>query len=163
VLLVAGVELVMRLKTMMMITMMMMMMMMMLLLLLLHWSVLSLLLSLRMLVSMSGIAMAVESMGVICAVLISGVLITVTVAVIIAYMCKFVKVSIKGRAYLTASIFIPFLLPIIITADDSGPFSSCASHCSVGALGLAVTCGCSLASEIDDVPIAARHCWCCGC
>jgi hypothetical protein len=102
-------------------------------------------------------------MGVTCAVLVSGVLITVTIAVVVACMCKFVKVSIKGRVYLATSVFIPFLLPIIVAADDSGPFSSCASHCSMGALGLAVACGYSLAPEIDDVPIAARCCWCCGC
>jgi hypothetical protein len=80
-----------------------------------------------------------------------------TIAVIVAYVCKFVKVSITGRAYLAASVFILCLLPIIVIADDSGPFSSCISHCSVGALELAVACGCSLAPEIDEVPVAARH------
>jgi type IV secretory pathway VirB3-like protein len=112
---------------------------------------------------MSDIATAVESVGVTCAVLVSGVPITVAVAVVVACACKFVKVSIKERAYLAAGIFILFLLPIIVVTDDSRPFSSCTSHHSMGALGLAVACGCSLAPEIDEVPIAARCCWCCRC
>ena len=113
---------------------------------------------------MSGIAAVVESTGVACTMLVSGVPITVVVVVVVACTCKFVKVSIKGRAYLTAGVFIPFLLPIItIIADDSRPLSICTSHRSVGTLGLAVTCSCSLAPELDDVPVAARCRWCCGC
>ena len=78
---------------------------------------------------MSGIAAAVESAGVACAVLVF----EVPVTLVVACACKFVKVSIKGRAHLAAGVFIPFLPPIIVVADDSEPFNS---------LGIVSLCGC---------------------
>ena len=77
------------------------------------------------------IAAAAESAGVASAVLVSGVPVAVAVAVaaVVACACKFVKVSIKGRAYVAASVFITFLLPpIIVVADDSGPLQRL-GHC----------------------------------
>jgi len=77
------------------------------------------------------IAAAAESMGVASAMLVSGVLVAIAIAVaaVVACTCKFVKVSIKGRVYVAASIFIPFLLPpIIIIANNSGPLEQF-GHC----------------------------------
>ena len=75
-------------------------------------------------VDVGGVAAAAESARVACAVLVSGVPVAVAVVVVVACACKFVKVSIKRRAYVAAGVFIPFLPPLIIVADDSGPFSS---------------------------------------
>jgi len=41
----------------------------------------------------------------------------VLVAVVVAYICKFVKVSIKGGAYITAGVFDPFLPPSVAAAQ----------------------------------------------
>ena len=70
-------------------------------------------------VDVGSIAVAAKSAGVACAVLVSGD----PVSAVVACACKFVKVSIKGRAYIAASVFIPFLPPIIVVTDDSRPFS----------------------------------------
>jgi len=81
------------------------------------------------LVSMSVLMLGVlpqlpKSAGVACAVLLSRVLVAVVVVVVVvACACKFVKVTIKGRAYIAAGVFIPFLSPIIVVANDSSPFS----------------------------------------
>jgi len=75
-----------------------------------------------------------ESAGVACAVLLSWVPVAVVVVVVVvACACKFVKVTIKGRAYVAAGVFIPFLSPIVVVADDSSPFSG---------LEILLLCGC---------------------
>ena len=73
-----------------------------------------------------------ESVGVACAVLLSRVPVAVVV-VVVACTCKFVKVTIKGRAYVATGVFIPFLSPIVVVADDSSPFSG---------LDILSLCGC---------------------
>ena len=60
-------------------------------------------------VDVGSIVAAAKSMGVACAMLVSGVPEPVAVVVVVACMCKFVKVSIKGRTYVSTGIFIPFL------------------------------------------------------
>ena len=60
-------------------------------------------------IDVGSIAATAESAGVASAVLVSGVLVAVAVAAVVACACKFVKVSIKGRAYVAAGVFIPFL------------------------------------------------------
>jgi len=86
-------------------------------------------------VSMSGVLPRLpESAGVACAVLLSRVLVAVVVVVVVvACTCKFVKVTIKGRAYVATGVFIPFLSPIVVIADDSSPFSG---------LDILSLCGC---------------------
>jgi len=86
-------------------------------------------------VSMSGVLLRLpESAGVACAVLLSWVPVAVVVVVVVvACACKFVKVTIKGRAYIAAGVFIPFLSPIVVVADDSSPFSG---------LDILSLCGC---------------------
>jgi len=77
-----------------------------------------------------------ESAGVACAVLLSWVpvaVVVVVVVVVVACACKFVKVTIKGRAYVATGVFIPFLSPIVVVADDSSPFSG---------LDILSLCGC---------------------
>jgi len=74
-----------------------------------------------------------ESTGVACAVLLSWVPVAVVVVVVVACACKFVKVTIKGRAYVATGVFIPFLSPIVVVADDSSPFSG---------LDILSLCGC---------------------
>ena len=75
-------------------------------------------------VNIGDVAMAAESTRVICAVLVSRVLGAVAIVVVVACTCKFLKVSIKRRVYVTTGVFISFLPPLIIVTNDSSPFSS---------------------------------------
>jgi len=121
-----------------------------------------------MLVSDVGrIVAAAESAGVASAVLVSGVPVAVAVAVaaVVACACKFVKVSIKGRAYVTTGVFIPFLLPpIIVVADDSGPLQRLGHHVALRVRwGLQSLAAAPLPLRSMRCPVAARRCWCCTC
>jgi len=70
--------------------------------------------------------------------LVTGYLVAVAVAaaaaaaavvvVVVACTCKFVKVSIKGGAYVTAGIFVPSLPSIIIVIGSGVPFSGKVVH-----------------------------------
>ena len=62
------------------------------------------------------------------AVAVAAAAVVVVVVVVVACACKFVKVSIKGGAYITAGVFVPSLPSIIVIIGGGVPFSGKVVH-----------------------------------